>query len=216
MGYRLVAVDYDRTITDEALRAHPEAIEALRDLRRRGVRTALVTGRFSSFVGKFRVRHPGAVDDFVAENGCIGWTGGRKELLCEPDGREGVLERVKALPVAWAAGEVVISVEAAALGRVLPLLPPGFEAIPNVDALMVVPRGVSKATGLAWLQRRLSIPPSETAAVGDGENDVCFRPLAAFLGTPANGVPGMRAAADVVASRGYGAGTAEILRTIRG
>ncbi len=215
MGYRLVAVDYDRTITDEALRAHPEAIEALRGLRGRGVRTALVTGRFYSFVEKFRTRHPGAVDDFVAENGCIGWVEGRKQVLCEPDGREGVLARVKALPVAWAAGEVVISVEAAALGRVLPFLPPGFEAMPNVDALMLVPRGVSKAPGLAWLQRRLSVPPSETAAVGDGENDVCFRGLCGFLGTPANGVPGMKAVADVVAPKGYGAGTAEILQSLR-
>lgn len=215
MGYRLVAVDYDRTITDETLRAHPEAIETLREARRRGIRTALVTGRFYSFVDKFRARHPGAVDDFVAENGCIGLVDGRKEVLCEPDGREGLLTRVKALPVAWAAGEVVISVEALARDRVLPLLPPGFEAIPNVDALMVVPRGVSKATGLAWLQKRLGIVRSETAGIGDGENDVCFRDLCGFVGTPANGVPGMKAVADVVASKGYGAGTAEILRSLR-
>ncbi|MEM3085685.1 MAG: HAD hydrolase family protein [Halobacteria archaeon] len=215
MGYRLVCVDYDRTVTDEALRPHLEAIAALRDARRRGIRTALVTGRFFSFAEKFSSRHPEAVDAYVMENGCIGVAEGRKELLCDPDGRAEVLARVRALPVAWAAGEVVISVEAAARERLLPHLPEGFEAIPNVDALMVVPKGVSKAGGVAWLQRRLGISRPETAGIGDGENDLCFREACGFVGAPANSTPEMKALADVVSAKGYGAGTAEILRSLR-
>lgn len=75
--------------------------------------------------------------------------------------------------------------------------------------LEIQARGVSKATALRWLARRLGVPRAEVMAVGDGANDV---EMVAFAGTGvavANAAPEVKRAAAVVTLRPYGDGVAE-------
>jgi hydroxymethylpyrimidine pyrophosphatase-like HAD family hydrolase len=46
-----------------------------------------------------------------------------------------------------------------------------FQVIPNKGALMILPRGVDKATRLEAASRQLALEPSEVAGIGDAEND---------------------------------------------
>ena len=53
----------------------------------------------------------------------------------------------------------------------------------------VYERGISKGTGIAELQRRLGIPPEETAVFGDYLNDMSMAEHAARSFAPANAHP---------------------------
>ncbi|MBI4362985.1 MAG: HAD family phosphatase [Euryarchaeota archaeon] len=215
MAIRLVVVDYDRTITRRDLKADLRCLAALRRLRQRGARTAIVSGRFYPFLSRFRRRFPGVLDGFVAENGCIGYARGRKEVLGEAGGpRAPLLHAVGKMGIPWAAGEVVVSVLSRDEPRVAPHIPPGWVGIRNIDALMILPRGVTKETGVRWLQQAYGVTRRETAGAGDGENDIVFRRVCGTLGVPSNAVPPLRRAADFVSRRPCGGGTLEFLRLL--
>lgn len=80
----------------------------------------------------------------------------------------------------------------------------------------VAPQGVTKASALESLRRRLGVQPYDTVAVGDGYNDV------AMLGWAARGVAmgraddAVRAAADEVTGPVEEDGAATVLRSLLG
>ena len=59
----------------------------------------------------------------------------------------------------------------------------------NKDAVMVLPAGLSKATGLAEALRELGLSPHNVVGVGDGENDHAFLRLCECRIAVANAVP---------------------------
>lgn len=75
--------------------------------------------------------------------------------------------------------------------------------------LEIQAHGVSKASALRWLARRLGVPRAAVMAIGDGANDLA---MVGFAGTGvavANAVPQVRAAAAIVTRQPYGDGVAE-------
>ncbi len=92
----------------------------------------------------------------------------------------------------------------AAARQMLPLL----EAIPGVEATQGSPdnveataAGVNKGSALLALARSLGIPREGVLAVGDSENDRRMLEAAGVAAVMANGMPSIKALADIVSDR---------------
>jgi hypothetical protein len=85
------------------------------------------------------------------------------------------------------------------------------QVVRNRGALMVLPAGVSKASGLLSALDELAISPHNAVAVGDAENDLALLRAAEIGVAVANAVPSLREHADLVLAAPDGAGVAALL-----
>jgi hypothetical protein len=86
-----------------------------------------------------------------------------------------------------------------------------LQVIFNKGAVMVLPAGVNKATGLLAALRELRLSPHNVVAVGDAENDHSFLKLCEFAAAVANALPAVKDVADLVTTADHGAGVAELV-----
>jgi len=77
---------------------------------------------------------------------------------------------------------------------------------------MIVPRGTSKATGLAAGLGRLGIGPQEVIAVGDDENDLALLEAVGLRVAVGNAIDAVKSAADLVLDAPNGEGVAAFVR----
>lgn len=82
----------------------------------------------------------------------------------------------------------------------------------NRAALMVLPAGVSKGTGLHEALGYLGVSHHSVIGVGDAENDLSLLEECELGVAVANAVPSLKEHADVVLERADGAGIVELLR----
>lgn len=211
--YRAVAVDYDGTLTTSG-RPSGDVLAAIAETRADGRRVVLVTGRI---LAELRSVFPGAAGHFdaiVAENGAVAARAGRTRLLAAPVPGE-LAAALAARGVGFRRGEVLLACdradEPAVLAAVREL---GLECqlVSNRDALMVLPAGVTKGSGLAEALAELGISPHNAAAVGDAENDHSLLAAAELGVAVGNAVPSLKAEADMVFSQPDGCGVASFLR----
>lgn len=217
MAIKLVISDFDRTFTDETLSVGSGLARAIRLIKDNGVQFSIVSGRNYDFLLEFCGALDGLVDSFVAENGCIGLFGGRKYVIGDSSRRQALRERLERLRVPYGHGEVIVAVDAQyerQLAEALSGLDGAFHVIRNVDSLMVLPAGVSKSSGAAWLACMYGISNEETAAIGDAENDIILRDACSLLGAVSNAIPEMKATADYVCKHSYGKGLQEFIEYI--
>jgi hydroxymethylpyrimidine pyrophosphatase-like HAD family hydrolase len=90
------------------------------------------------------------------------------------------------------------------------------QVIFNKGAVMILPSGVNKASGLREALSELAIDPSDTVGVGDAENDHALLELCGIGAAVANALPALKARADYVAKADHGAGVAEIIDRLLG
>jgi len=213
---RLVLSDYDRTFTDATLRVEPGLVDAIERLKRDGVIFSIVSGRKYSFMFELYQELSGTVDSFVAENGCIGYANGLKHFIARVEGRELMLDQLRELGVPFDAGEVVVSVHRSFEPQVNRAIEgfPYLHAVRNVDSLMILPGGVSKATGIKWLMGVYGLTTEEMACIGDAENDLEMRGLCALMGAVANALPAVKQESDYVCRQSFGCGLKEFLEYI--
>jgi hydroxymethylpyrimidine pyrophosphatase-like HAD family hydrolase len=76
-----------------------------------------------------------------------------------------------------------------------------WQIIFNKGAVMVLPPGVNKATGLAAALDALEVSPLNVLAIGDAENDHAFLTASGCAVAVANALDAVKDTADVVASR---------------
>ncbi len=217
MAIRLVISDFDRTFTDGTLDVDAGLANAIRLIKNKGVAFSIVSGRNYDFLLEFCGKLDGVVDSFVAENGCIGHFNGKKYVIGRSAQRKALLGRLDRLNVPYGQGEVIIGVDAShekELAEALSGLAEAFDVIRNVDSLMILPRGVSKASGAAWLSRMYGVTGAETAAIGDAENDVHLRDACGLLGAVSNAIPELKAVADYVCKHSHGKGLREFIEYI--
>ncbi|MGP8075311.1 MAG: HAD family hydrolase [Thermoplasmata archaeon] len=215
-GHALVAlaVDLDRTLLPPDGGAVRSASLILSAVQRMGVRVVLVSGREYSVLSEFshRLRY---VDALVAENGAVveAPLGGRVRMVGRATGLR-VRRRLSGKPWAHAEyGEVVASVPRVLRSRAVPILKDlGVELVPNVDRVMILPKGVSKATGMQLALAALRLPGGRYAAIGDGENDLPLLRAATISAAVHNAHPRVRTSVDYVCRASYGAGVAEFVR----
>jgi hydroxymethylpyrimidine pyrophosphatase-like HAD family hydrolase len=214
MRYSVLAVDYDGTLARDGI-VPDEAVAALQRLRASGRRAVLVTGRHLDDIRSIF----GAVQLFdvvVLENGALLWgpRADRVELLGPPpDGRlvEALRQR-DVEPLHLGHGVIATSernrdvVQGAIDELDLDLL-----TIPNKGALMVLPPGVDKASGLLAALKELGTSAASTVAIGDADNDMALLSVAALAVAVANAEPQVKAAADLVTAGGFADGVIELI-----
>ncbi|MCA1814708.1 MAG: Cof-type HAD-IIB family hydrolase [Halobacteriales archaeon] len=212
MTWRALCSDYDRTLTDAALQPHPGAMAALRRARQAGLRIVIISGRPLGFLQE---KVPMA-DAIVAENGAIRWDAREVWRAPWPE-RQAMLDALRAAGVPHQAQEfdIIVSLprlEPEELARLLgPAMMGRLDQVANVSDVMLLPRGVDKATGMLAALRGLGIRAEEAAAVGDGENDVVMVEAAGLGAAVANAVPLLKARAKVVLQGAYGDGVVELV-----
>jgi HAD superfamily hydrolase (TIGR01484 family) len=214
MRYLALATDYDGTLASDG-KVREETWQAVRRLRDSGRRVVLVTGR--DLADLKEVCPPlDRFDRVVAENGAV--------LYRPATGEEAVLgpppppEFVRALRER---GVKRFVVNKSIVATVKPNDVPVLEAIRdlglelqvvfNKDAVMVLPPGINKATGLRAALKELGLSPHNVVGIGDAENDHAFLGVCECSATVANALPMLKQHADIVAEGEEGRGVAELI-----
>jgi hydroxymethylpyrimidine pyrophosphatase-like HAD family hydrolase len=214
MRYHALAADYDGTLAHDGVVDEPTRA-ALERFRASGRRLVMVTGRelddlFAIFpqVEMF--------DRVVAENGALVYHPATKEThtLAEPPppAFAAALEARGVRPLSR--GRVIVATFVPHEATVLKVIrEQGLELqiIFNKGAVMVLPAGVNKATGLTAALADLGLSPRDTVGVGDAENDHAFLDLCECSVAVANALPALKVRADRVTHRARGAGVAELI-----
>ncbi len=213
-GYlRVLVSDLDGTLTDGGPVA-AALLEALDRARARGVAVILVTGRR---LWQLDEDHPGLrrhMDSVVLENGAVLLGAGGLRLLAPPVPRE-LTDALTRHGVTHHTGEVVVDCDAGDAHRVLDALADtglDHQMVRNRAALMVLPAGVTKATGLKQALAEFGLGGHNAVAVGDAENDLRLFDACEIAVAVANAAPVLRAQADVVLPAPAGEGVLELLR----
>jgi hydroxymethylpyrimidine pyrophosphatase-like HAD family hydrolase len=214
-----LATDYDGTLARRD-RVDAETVAALERFRATGRRLVLVTGReLDELRGVFpRIE---LFDRVVAENGALLYrpADGQETLRGAPPPPAFVaaLQRLGVSPLS--VGRVIVATRQphrAAVLRTIDELGLELQVILNKRAVMVLPPGVDKATGLAAALGELGLAPRDAVGVGDAENDQAFLALCARGVAVANALPALKERADLVTRAGYGAGVVELIDRILG
>src|SRR5262249_20577231 len=139
---------------------------------------------------------------------------GRETVLAEPPPEE-FTARLRARGVApLAVGRVIVATwephESAVLAAIRDL---GLELeiIFNKGAVMVLPSGVNKATGLGAALEELDIAARGTGGIGDAENDHAFLRRCGCGVAVANALQTLKDTADLVTRGRAGAGVVELI-----
>ena len=212
-----LAADYDGTLAEDGV-VSPETIRALEQFRSTGRRLIMVTGReLPELLEIFP--QVDLFDRVVAENGALlYYPDTRTERMLATPASPELYEALKARGVApVSAGRCIIATREPHQNTVLEeirRLGLELEIIFNKGAVMVLPSGINKATGLAAALDELQLSPQNIAAVGDGENDHAFLQYCGCAAAVANAVPALRNAADLVMQQPRGRGVVELIQRI--
>ena len=172
MKFSVLALDYDGTIAREG-KLDPNVRSAIDEARARGIVVILVTGRILSDLR----RVAGDLESFdavVAENGAVlAFPGGWTRVLSRPPSTA-FLDELCRQNVRFDMGDCVVEADAAAASRLLTAVRklecPLVLAF-NRSRVMLLPQGISKATGLREALDTLRLSLHNCIGIGDAEND---------------------------------------------
>jgi hypothetical protein len=217
MRYKVLAVDYDGTLATRGI-VDAATVAALERVIASGRKVVMVTGRELPSLRATCDR----LDLFarvVAENGA---------LLVDP--REGTEEPLaEAPPPRFIDALRTRGVTPLSVGRVIvaarephhhPVLEGirdlglELEVIFNKGAVMVLPSGVNKATGLKRALHDIGVSEAEVVGVGDAENDHSFLNVCGLSVAVANALPALKERADLVTEGARGAGVIEVIERL--
>jgi HAD superfamily hydrolase (TIGR01484 family) len=216
MRFRALATDYDETLATHG-RVESATIAGLKRLHASGRRLLLVTGRELPDVKRI-FPEIATFDAVVAENGAVLYlpSSARETLLCEPPS-EALIAALRESKVPISVGRGIIATtephQVAVLNSIHEL---GLElqVIFNKGAVMVLPSGINKATGLGHALRELAIAAENTVAIGDAENDHAFLAACGCGVAVANALASLKSHAHVVTVGSQGAGVLEVIEEL--
>ena len=211
-----LATDYDGTIAHDGV-LDSQTIAALERLKRSGRRLVLVTGRELRDLERACARLD-LFDRVVAENGALLYTPASKEQRPlgppPPPAFVAYLEALGLQPLS--VGQVIVATwepnEAAVL-EAIRTLGLDLQIIFNKGAVMVLPNGINKASGLAAALEDLGLSAHNVVATGDAENDLAFMRTCGCAVAVGNALPAVKDAANMVTQAARGAGVAELIDT---
>ncbi|MGZ5036617.1 MAG: HAD family hydrolase [Usitatibacter sp.] len=213
MRYTGIALDFDGTIAHDS-EVPPHVVDGLRRLKATGRKLILVTGReLPELLAIFP--DIALFDRVVAENGALLYrpaTGERKGLGDPPPPALVALLRERGVPVS--VGDSIIATvephESVVLQTIRDL---GLErpVIFNKGAVMILPPGINKASGLAVALHELGLSARNIVAAGDAENDHALLEAAEYSVAVANAITTLKAAADRVTREPRGDGVLEVI-----
>lgn len=214
MRYQLLATDYDGTLAHEGL-VDEETIDALKRFLATGRRLLMITGReLPELLEIFP--NPELFEWIVAENGGLLYRPSTKETkrLADPPAAAFVQALRDQGVAPLSVGEVIVATFEPHEGAVLDTIKHlGLElqVIFNKGAVMVLPPGVNKASGLAAALTEMGCSAHNTIGVGDAENDHAFLRQCEVSVAVSNALPAVKETADVVTAAPRGAGVVELI-----
>ena len=217
MRYLALAIDYDGTLARHGHVDEP-TLAAIGKLRESGRKLILVTGReLGELLGVFpRID---LFDRVVAENGALLYRPEAREEkpLAEPPPEAFVAELRRRGVNPMSVGRSIIATWEPHQNTVLDVIRElGLEwhVIFNKGAVMVLPSGINKATGLAAALQELGLSAHNTVGVGDAENDLAFLSSCECSVAVANALQSVKDRADIVTQASHGAGATELIEQL--
>jgi hydroxymethylpyrimidine pyrophosphatase-like HAD family hydrolase len=217
MRYQALAVDYDGTLAADGQVDDPTRA-ALRRLKGSGRRLVLVTGReLADVAGVFG--DLAVFDLVVAENGGVLHDPATRStaVLCEAPSPPFVTELARRGVAHVAVGQAIVALHASFAPTALAVIRDrglSLQVVFNREALMVLPAGVHKGSGLAAALSRLQVGPVQTVAIGDAENDHAMLALCGYGAAVANALPALKARAHLVTKGERGHGVKELIERL--
>lgn len=217
MRYLALACDYDGTIATHGV-VNDSTFNALRRVQESGRRLILVTGRqLDDLLSVF----PRAeiFDCIVAENGALFYDPRRRRevMLAEPPSPAFVAElgRLGVTPVA--VGKSIVATwepHDAAVLEAIHHCGLELQVTFNKGAIMVLPSGVNKNSGMRAALSWLGLSVHNTVGVGDAENDHAFLTTCEFSAAVSNALDAIKARVDLVTDASHGDGVEQLIEDI--
>jgi HAD superfamily hydrolase (TIGR01484 family) len=217
MYFIALATDYDGTLAHDGIVGR-STFEAIQRLKETGRKLILVTGRELPDLKRV-FPELDIFDTVVAENGAVLYqpdSGEEKTIAPEPPAAfvEALAARgVQPLSV----GNSIVATWEPHQATVLEVIKAqGLELdiVFNKGAVMILPSGVNKATGLAAALAELGLSAHNVAGVGDAENDHAFLRACGCSVAVANALPAVKDTADLVTAGSRGEGVEELVAAL--
>lgn len=213
---RALATDYDGTLAHHGT-VSPDTLQALLKFKEAGNRIIMVSGRE---LNDLSATFPdlGCFDLAVLENGAVLYdpATGETDTLVAPPSAEFIAKLVeqgvpvqagKAIVATWEPHENVVLQTIKDMGLEL-------QVIFNKGAVMILPSGINKATGLQAALLKIGIDPAEVVGIGDAENDHAFLEICGYSVAVANALPSIIKEVDHVTTHPHGEGVAELIEML--
>ncbi|MFD2146150.1 HAD-IIB family hydrolase [Mucilaginibacter antarcticus] len=216
MRYHILTTDYDGTIAENE-KVSQATLEALLRLKATGRYLILVTGRE---LGPLQAIFPEYTifDLIVAENGALIYNPANlQKILLGERPTDSFIQALKEKGIPLSVGEVIVATWEPHQDAVLEAIKvAGLEhqVIFNKGAIMILPPGVNKATGLHRALKELNLSEHNAVAVGDAENDNAMLQVVECAVAVGNALPQLKANADWVAPGERGEGVSELISQI--
>jgi hydroxymethylpyrimidine pyrophosphatase-like HAD family hydrolase len=216
MRYTTLATDYDGTLAHDG-RVDASTLAGLHRLLTSGRRLIMVTGReLDDLAATFD--HLDLFERVVAENGAVLYNPAAKaQRILAPAPPDNFVQELRRRGVPLSAGRSIVATwkpyETAVLETIRDL---GLDSqvIFNKDAVMVLPAGVTKASGLDAALGDVGRSRHDVVGVGDAENDRAFLRTCECAVAVANALPALKQLADFTTRADHGAGVVELIDEI--
>jgi len=211
--YDTFATDYDGTLAHDG-RVDDRTLRALERARAADIRLLMVTGRQLTDLSN-TFPHMELFDRIVAENGAVLFTPATStSRVIAPPAPPALVDWLTArnIPV-FVGHSIIATVEPHEHDVLAGIHELGLEwhIIFNKGSVMVLPSGVTKATGLAPALDELQAAAGRTVGIGDAENDHAFLSACGLAVAVANALPAVKEMADLVTTGARGEGVTEVL-----
>ncbi|PBC23696.1 MULTISPECIES: HAD family hydrolase [unclassified Mesorhizobium] len=214
MYFIALATDYDGTLAHDGI-VSKTTLAALERFKKSGRKLILVTGRELPDLKRV-FPEIGLFDKVVAENGALIYTpASEEERVISPSPETEFVSRLKkqgvkplsvgrSIVATWEPHQTTVLETIKKMGLEL-------EIIFNKGAVMILPSGINKATGLAAALQDLRLSPHNVVGVGDAENDHAFLKACGCSIAVDNAIPAVKTTADLVTRGARGKGVEELV-----
>ncbi|WP_027145182.1 HAD-IIB family hydrolase [Mesorhizobium sp. WSM3626] len=214
MYFIALATDYDGTLAHDGV-VSKKTLAALERFKKSGRKLLLVTGRELPDLKRV-FPDIGMFDKVVAENGALIYTpASEEERAISPSPEPKFVARLKKQGVKpLSAGRSIVATwepHQATVLEVIKKMGLELEIIFNKGAVMILPSGVNKATGLAAALEDLHLSPHNVVGIGDAENDHAFLQACGCSVAVENAIPAVKGTANLVTRGARGKGVEELI-----
>jgi hydroxymethylpyrimidine pyrophosphatase-like HAD family hydrolase len=210
----VLACDYDGTIAEHG-RLSETTAAALARVRTSGRKLVLVTGRRLDDLRRVCPDVDSTFDAVVTENGAEIYFPSRRQghVIGEPP-TPALLDALQRRGVEFRVGGSIVESRAVFAEAALEAIrETGVErtVVFNRDSMMLLPGGITKASGLEAALSAMELSRHNVVAIGDAENDHAFLSVCECAAAVADAVPALRDRADHVTRAPGPAGVVEFI-----
>jgi hydroxymethylpyrimidine pyrophosphatase-like HAD family hydrolase len=217
MRYQALICDYDGTLAENGV-VSDATIASLESVVSSGRKLLMATGRrLEELLSIFS--RADLFELVVAENGALIYAPRtRREVLLADSPPQKVYDELVSRGVTpVVSGKVIIATrepyETAAL-EVIRELGLELQVIFNKGAVMILPEGVNKASGMLAALQELGISRHNAVGIGDAENDHSFLSRCEFSAAVSNALESVQGRVDIVMASDHGRGVNELIERL--